>query len=260
MVAPSLTILGSGVKSISHITVETSAYLSDSECVFYLVNEPILEQLVQQQNQNAISLDFLYDCHANRISNYRAIGQHVAQHLDNQKVCLLLYGHPTVFCDIAIEADKAAQALGHSTLILPGISAEDCLFADLKIDPSSCGCLSYEATDLLVYKRQLNVSSHLVLWQVGMIGALGNFETHDNQRGQALLCEYLLSSYDADHAIICYEASQYPHFQPVIKHFSLSQLPEEQLSPISTLYIAPCEKAKACGDTLNALGIKALPA
>jgi len=260
MGAPSLTILGSGVKSISHITIETNAYLSDSECIFYLVNEPILEQWVQQQNQKAVSLDFLYDCHADRISNYRAMGQHVAQHLDNQRICLLLYGHPTVFCDIAIEADKAAHALGHSTLILPGISAEDCLFADLKIDPSSCGCLSYEATDLLVYKRQLNTSSHLVLWQVGMIGALGNFKTHDNRRGQALLCEYLLSSYDADHVIICYEASQYPHFQPEIKHFSLSQLPEEQLSPISTLYIAPQEKIKACGDTLNALGINALPA
>jgi len=31
--------------------------------------------------------------------------------------------------------------------MLPGISAEDCLVADLGIDPASSGCQSYEAND-----------------------------------------------------------------------------------------------------------------
>jgi hypothetical protein len=37
--------------------------------------------------------------------------------------------------------------------MLPGISAEDCLFADLGIDPGIYGCQSYEATDFLANGR-----------------------------------------------------------------------------------------------------------
>jgi hypothetical protein len=35
--------------------------------------------------------------------------------------------------------------------MLPAISAEDCLFADLGVDPADHGCPSYEATDFLVH-------------------------------------------------------------------------------------------------------------
>jgi len=34
--------------------------------------------------------------------------------------------------------------------MLPGISAEDCLFADIGVDPGIYGCQSFEATDLFV--------------------------------------------------------------------------------------------------------------
>jgi len=38
--------------------------------------------------------------------------------------------------------------------MLPGISAEECLFADRGIDPAQTGACSFEATDFLVHHRQ----------------------------------------------------------------------------------------------------------
>jgi hypothetical protein len=34
--------------------------------------------------------------------------------------------------------------------MLPAVSAEDCLFADLGVDPGAAGCQSHEAADFLI--------------------------------------------------------------------------------------------------------------
>ena len=52
----------------------------------------------------------------------------------------------------------------------PGISAEDCLYADLGIDPGSVGCQHYEASQFMFYRRRIDPSAYLVLWQVGIAG------------------------------------------------------------------------------------------
>lgn len=241
----SLTIVGTGIKTISHITTEARACVENADKLFYLVNEPMLDEWLAHQNQDAESLLPLYDQFPERTQNYHAIAQHVVNALDkNKSVCLALYGHPMVFCDVATYAIKKAKAAGYETMILPGISAEDCLFADLQIDPSSCGCVTYEATDLLLYRRPLNPLSHLLIWQVGMIGGLGRIDYHDNAKGIGLLKQYLQTMYPLDHPITAYEAAQYPHFKPIIQYATLVDLPKMELSPITTLYVPPAQKAE----------------
>jgi hypothetical protein len=58
--------------------------------------------------------------------------------------------------------------MGVSARMLPGVSAEDNLIADLGVDPA--GLQSYEATGFLVYKYRFDTSAGLVLWQVGVLG------------------------------------------------------------------------------------------
>ena len=43
------------------------------------------------------------------------------------------------------------------------MSAEDCLFADLGLDPAVVGCAQYEATDLLIYGRRPDPSAALIV-------------------------------------------------------------------------------------------------
>lgn len=252
-----LAIVGTGIKSISHLTTEAKAHIEQADKVYYLVNEPILAKWIEKQNANALALDFLYDVHPNRNDNYRAIAEHVVDQLsEDQFVCLVMYGHPFVFCKISAYAIEAAEKKGYTPLVLPGISAEDCLFADLRVDPSSCGCLSYEATDLLFYRRTLNPFSHLVIWQIGAIGNLGNYRHYDNSKGIDALIDYLLTNYPKEHIVTCYQAAQYPHFKPVIQNTSLEKLSKLKITPISTLYVPPSQKAQCDPLALEKFNIK----
>ncbi|KAJ2931620.1 hypothetical protein H1R20_g5340, partial [Candolleomyces eurysporus] len=80
-----------------------------------------------------------------------------------QDVVGLFYGHPGVFAHPSHRAIKIAREEGYLAKMLPGISAEDCLFADLGIDPSINGTTTYEATDLLTHDRPLDPASNLIL-------------------------------------------------------------------------------------------------
>ena len=82
----------------------------------------------------------------------------------------VFYGHPGVFVAPSHRALAIAKEEGYKARMLPGISAEDCLYADLGIDPANPGCLIYEASDFLITERPVNINSHLILFQVGCVG------------------------------------------------------------------------------------------
>lgn len=252
----SLVVVGSGIKFISHLTTEAKAYIEQSDKVLYLVNEPAMKKWIQNVNSQAESLDDLYVKHPMRLHCYHAITHYILETLrKKQHVCVVLYGHPTVFSKPALDAIIQAKQEGYEARILPGISAEDCLFADLLIDPGSSGCQSFEATDFLLYHRQFDRSSHLILWQVSIIGLLTHSATHDNVKGATLLLNYLKQYYSLDHKITLYDAAQYPGFAPRITTFPLVELPRAPFSRLSTLYVPPIQK-KICDQAmLKALDI-----
>jgi tetrapyrrole methylase family protein/MazG family protein len=252
----SLVVVGSGIKFMSHITTEARAYIVKSDCVLYLVNEPATREWIQQTNPNSESLEKLYSQHPLRQQNYQAITDYILEKVrEQQHVCVVMYGHPVVFAQPALNAAIQAKAEGYFAKVLPGISAEDCLFADLLIDPSSCGCMSVEATDFLLHNRNFSANSHLIIWQVGMIGGLGHVSLHDNSKGIHLLVKHLQLQYPDTHPVTLYEAAQYPHFEPHIQCLPLKQLPDISISHIATLYVPPAIKAHTDPTMLNALGI-----
>lgn len=252
----SLVLVGSGIKFISHLTTEVKAYIEQSDKVLFLVNEPAMKEWIQKSNAQSESLDFLYDKYPSRIDCYNEITQYILQQVrKGQHVCVVLYGHPTVFAKPGLNAVLQAQAEGFYTKILPGISAEACLFADLIINPGSCGCQSFEATDFLVHQRVWDSRSHLILWQVSVIGLLGHSVKFDNKKGAKLLFDYLKKSYDTTHRVILYEAAQYPGFEPKVINIALSELPDIEFPRLASLYIPPLTTLKANQSVLQLLGI-----
>lgn len=251
----SLILVGTGIKCISHLTTEAKAYIQKSSKVLYLVNEPGIELWIQKNNHNAESLYFLYRQYPLRLQCYQAITKYILDAVrQTQHVCVVIYGHPTVFAQPGLAAIKQARHEGFYTSILPGISAEDCLFADLLIDPGEYGCQSFEATDFLIRMRPYDSTCHLILWQVGVIGVLGHIKQNSNQ-GIICLMEYLLTSYPETHTLIIYEAAQYPHIAPQITEVSLVNLPQATFSSLSTLYVPPIKKRPLHKGMLNKLGI-----
>ena len=82
----------------------------------------------------------------------------------------VFYGHPGVFVSPTHRALALASKEGYYAKMLPGISAEDYMFADLDFDPSVYGCMTCEASELLLRNRRLNPSTHNIIWQVGSVG------------------------------------------------------------------------------------------
>lgn len=252
----SLVVVGSGIKFFAHLSTESIAYIKQSDVVLYLVNDPIMKSWIDNQNQNAVPLDFLYEADSRRAEVYRRITDYVLEHLyQNKHVCFVLYGHPAVFSKPGLDAVKKARQQGYFAKILPAISAEDCLFADLLIDPGSSGCQSFEATDFLIYKRQFDVSSHLILWQIDAVGIINQSSTNNEKVGIVLLVNYLKNFYHSSHDIIIYEAAQYPGFEPKIINTKLQNLPDMALSRIATLYIPPIKKSTYDLQIMEKLGL-----
>lgn len=255
--AASLVVVGSGIKFVSHLTSEARAYIRHADIVLYLVNDPAMKTWIQQNHLHAESLETLYTKYPLRIDCYRAITSHILATLRvGQHVCVVTYGHPVVYAQSTLDAVLQAKKEGYDAKALPGISALDCLYADLLIDPGACGCQSFDATDFLLRHRRVDPSSHLILLQIGYIGAIGHHQSDANKKGIRLLVDYLEQEYPIDHEVLLYEAAQYAGFHPRVERLPLQKLSEARFSPITTLYVPPVFHKPCDRQLLTQLHIK----
>jgi len=235
-----IVLVGTGIKSISHITKETEQCIKKADKVLYLVNEPILKEWIELIANDSISLENVYFSENDRRVVYRKISNFIINSLDSYNhVCVVFYGHPTVFVESGLSALNEVEKKGIESLILPAISAEDCLFADMKIDPSDGGCFSIDATEFLVKEKKIDTTSHLILWQIGMICRSGLPTNRVNKEGMVKLQHKLYSIYSDDVDVFIYEAALYPGLRPSIIKSSIEKMHLEKITTISTLYIPP---------------------
>src|SRR5262249_39524116 len=137
------------------------------------------------------------------------------------------------------EAIKRARREGFYARMLPGVSAEDCLFADIGLDPCLSGYQGFEATDFLIRKRRGDTRCSLIFLQIGGICQATYESTKYSPRHLDVLSDYLGQLYGPDHEVIIYEAAVYPIFDPVTQLVPISGLPEAKVTPMSTLYVPP---------------------
>ena len=174
-----------------------------------------------------------------------------------KRVAAIFYGHPGVFAHSPHEAVRRAREEGHEARMLPGISALDCLFADVGIDPGAVGCQEWEATDFLLRKRRFDSCSGLVLWQIGVVGVVDyREEALWSREGLGVLAERLLETYPATHEVVVYEASTLPVVPPKILRLPLSKLAQADVTAISTLYVPPLPDRDSDRKTLRKLGFR----
>lgn len=253
----SLVIVGCGIKLAAHMTLESKAYIENSNRCFYLVNDPAMEEWLLMLNPNAKSLQYLYTGSGLRINIYKNISSEILNHVrKGEDVCVVFYGHPGVFVYSSHGAVNQALKEGYEAKLIPGISADACLISDIGFDPGQSGCQSYEATDFLLYNRQYDPHSHLILWQ---IGGIGNLYLSDNNKQQKenleILMHRLQLKYNQNHEVIIYEAALYPGFDPVINRIKLCELPQTCLTRISTLYVPPIQQNNVDREMAQKLGI-----
>jgi uncharacterized protein YabN with tetrapyrrole methylase and pyrophosphatase domain len=236
-----LVVVGTGIRAVGQMTTEAIAWMRRADRVLYIVGEPIAEEVVRQLNPaGAESLHPYYRQGESRATSYAAMAERIMECVRGGLVtCAVFYGHPGVYVNPAHQALRMARAEGFPARMLPGISAEDCLFADLEVDPAQTGCQSYEATDLLLNDRLLDPSAALVVWQIGIVANWSfSRQGYDLTRLPELI-ERLCQVYPADHEVVVYQAAVYPGCDAITQRIPLGELANARLSSASTLYVPP---------------------
>jgi uncharacterized protein YabN with tetrapyrrole methylase and pyrophosphatase domain len=237
------------------MTPETRRAIERADEVFHLVAGTVAADWIQRLRPDARSLEPHYREGLRRRDVYAAITDEIlAAVRRGSEVCAVFYGHPGVFVNPSHEAVRRARLEGFPAQMLPAISAADCLFADLGVDPGRTGLQTYEATDFLIHRRRVDPSATLVLWQVSVVGDL-TATGPTNMEGLAVLAEHLLTLYPAEHEVTLYEASPYPVSSAFIRTIPLAGLADVEPTSLATLYVPPAEKRRSDPAMLERLGL-----
>jgi uncharacterized protein YabN with tetrapyrrole methylase and pyrophosphatase domain len=242
MIKDNLIIVGTGIRTVGQMTVESISWIEAADRVFHVVADPVASNLIEKLNpKGAVSMIDLYKEGQPRINTYNAMVETMLESVRKGNTTVgAFYGHPGVFAYPSHESIRRARSEGYNARMLPGISAEDCLFADLGIDPATNGCQSYEATDFLANGRIIDNSSQVILWQIGIVGDSTFQKYNYDLSSMPLLIERLLGYYPSTHEVYVYEASTVIGVDPTIIKTPIYSLASARVTPASTLFIPPC--------------------
>lgn len=251
-----LVVVGTGIQASAHMSPLARSHAAQADKLLYLTSDFGAAALLETSNAASESLERFYAPGKPRAETYEEMVEYVLSFVrSGHSVCFAVYGHPGVFTYPAHESIRRARAEDYDARMLPAISAEDCLFADLGIDPADHGCQSYEATDYLVHDRRVDETSALVLWQIGIVGNLG-YVDGTSESGLAVLAETLVARYGATHRVVVYHASPHPIVPPAIQRILLADLVTADVVPMSTLYVPPLQSERIDWAMARRLGLE----
>jgi precorrin-6B methylase 1 len=236
----SIACVGMGITLGSHLTPLSRNHIETADVVFAALSDHVVQLWLERLNPDVRSLQPYYRPGKSRMRTYREwVDVMMTEVRAGKDVCAVFYGHPGIFAWSPHKVIEVARAEGYRAHMEAGISAEDCLYADLGIDPGRVGCQHLEASQLLFFERNLDTTGNVILWQLGVVGdrSLGRFRTPDAYR--ELLVERLLQDYPADHEVIVYRAPTLPVAGPHVQRMALRDFPAAEFTGQETLVLPP---------------------
>jgi len=237
----SLVVVGTGYQIAARITSEAATQIANAETVYYLVYDWLddiwLRRLQPSAKSLADSLKVGQTANECCQTMVKTIMTAVRQ---GQAVCMAFSGHPSICVDPTQIAFARARSEGFPVRMIPGISALDCLFADLCLDPTTVSCRVFDATRFLLRRFPVDRSSGLVLLQIARIGS----PPHGKKdvpvvTGVKALQDLLIRSYGPRHKVIHYQTALSPLSDSTIEELPVSALHKCEIKFKSTLYVPP---------------------
>jgi len=251
----SLIIAGCGLHP-GHMTLETQGHIKAADKVLVVAPNPLSIQHILTLNPNAENLGRFYEGDVTRLQTYHLMADHMVELVkQGYKVCTIFYGHPGIFVLSTHMAHKQLQKMGYAVKMLPGISADACLFADLNLDPATTGCQAFEATQLLLTERSIDTGAALIIWQIGLVGEHTLKKQAPGKLGLAAITHLLKQQYPDDHQVCLYQAPTLPGFEPRMDWIKLIDLPQATVPSTTTLYIPACNELVFARSRLDWLGL-----
>lgn len=250
----SLACVGVGMTLGSHITPLARSHIEKADVVFTALSDGIIELWLARMNPNVRSLQEYYKEGKSRRDTYKQMVEAMlAEVRAGKQVCGAFYGHPGVFALPPHKAIEIARREGYTAHMEPGVSAEDCLYADVGFDPGQFGCQHYEASQMMFYRRRIDTSAYLVVWQIGVAGdqSLARFSTGASHR--QVLVDVLARDYPLDHQVVIYEAPTLPMHRARVERLALRELVNAEVHMHSTLVVPPATALEADSQTRERL-------
>jgi Tetrapyrrole (Corrin/Porphyrin) Methylases len=222
--------------------------------VLYVAADPAMALWLESLNPNARSLATLYRPGVPRARIYEEmVDEILAPVRRGGRVCAAFYGHPGVVVTPSHEAIARARAEGYPARMLPAVSAEDCLIADLGVDPIH-GWQSYEANALLLRRHVIDPTAALVVWQVDAAGK-PDWDLAPKPAALHAFAEHLLRHYPPEHEVVFYNASIYPTVGPTVTRVRLEEVMSLDAPPAPTLFVPPLPPRPLDRDAAARLGL-----
>ena len=233
-----LVVVGTGIH-IGQLSTEAREWLECADKVLYCVSDPASERVLLTLNGAAESLYGHYGDGKDRIDTYADMTARILACLDQYDTVVAAFdGHPGFFVAPSHQAVRLARQRGHDAKMLPAVSSFDCLVSDLGID-AGAGCQIFEATDLMIRQRRIDVASHLMILQVAALGDVQFNDDGSEQRHLDSLRDYLLTYYPSEFEVTLYFAAQFSMSEPRIESVRLCDLTLERIQSVDTLYLPP---------------------
>lgn len=220
-------LLGSGIKSIYHITLETRLILSSCKELYYYHDLPSLEEYFRSIHPEPVNLlERFYIDGMDRGEIYSSTVAFVIERaMANPGIAFITHGHPLVGSTISQLLIEAAGKNGLNLEILSAVSCFDSIVTDLRIDPIQNGLMIIEASDLLGHSEPMNPHIDCILMQIADIGS--PVASRKKEHGADRLSElkaYLLRYYPSDHQVSIIESSVEVGFPGEIRTVALRKL------------------------------------
>ncbi len=235
-----LLVVGVGIEWASQTTGAARSAIERADRVLFAVTNPLAARWIRSLNANADALAYPRDGRP-RQQIYDAMVETILTDLrKGGRLCVAFYGHPGVLVAAGHQAIRRARVEGHTAWMLPAVSALDCLFADLGIDPGERGLQIDEASVFLRRRSTVDPRLPLVLHQIALVDNHGPYDPRQASaigRGLERLRAKLAKAFPPDHELIIYEAATDPLRAPRIEAIELAELAAAAVSEISTLYV-----------------------
>jgi Tetrapyrrole (Corrin/Porphyrin) Methylases len=212
-----LIVAGTGITAISQMTSEALSYIRGADVVFYHVNSGVTATQIRELNPNAVDLYEYYGEGKRRRITYVEMAELMLREVRRGLTVVgVFYGHPGYFVHPARRALAIAHMEGHETTMLAAVSAVDCLFSDLRVDPGVFGCQVLMANRLLTSDVILATTCHVVFLQVSAVGDSGfSFSGYKNANPGPFF-DKLIECYGEEQESVYYMAAILPGFDPVV--------------------------------------------
>ena len=236
-------VVGLGVLNVDHVTRETEAVLRRSNEVLYVDTGVATGTYLEGLCPRVTPLyETSYADDAPRLDAYARMAARVVDAaMDHPPVTFAMQGHPIVGVYAPFLIRDLAGLLDLEVRVLPGISAMDCLFAELMVDPCVGGMQMYEATDLLLRRRPLQSDVPLFVWQIGCVETRLHTTRVSRPERFIRLRAHLLRFYPPQHQVTAAYSTPHPLMPSTIHRFALADICAyaHLLHPGFTLFVPP---------------------